>query len=199
MRVSTAIAGRGSVADYDIPGGPYVVPGGLQCFGSRLLATCGICKKRREGDSNPRTSFPVTRFPVVPVQPLRHLSEWTPASVAAASRPRAPGSADRAGSGRHQRNRVFVLCRRRYNAKSTFGRFAPSGRAAAPGTCRAPRGLRRGRGNQICQAPSRSSGISVRSARTPVTATSLDPTMKSTWIALLFTRSRSGPCSTVNG
>ena len=30
--------------------------------------------RRREGDSNPRTSFPVTRFPVVPVQPLRHLS-----------------------------------------------------------------------------------------------------------------------------
>ena len=34
----------------------------------------GSGTKRREGDSNPRTSFPVTRFPVVPVQPLRHLS-----------------------------------------------------------------------------------------------------------------------------
>ena len=31
--------------------------------------------KRRGGDSNPRTrSTPVTRFPVAPVQPLRHLS-----------------------------------------------------------------------------------------------------------------------------
>src|ERR1700739_1097816 len=30
---------------------------------------------RRGGDSNPRTrSTPVTRFPVAPVQPLRHLS-----------------------------------------------------------------------------------------------------------------------------
>jgi hypothetical protein len=32
--------------------------------------------QRRGGDSNPRTrSTPVTRFPVAPVQPLRHLSE----------------------------------------------------------------------------------------------------------------------------
>ena len=32
---------------------------------------------RRGGDSNPRTrSTPVTRFPVAPVQPLRHLSRW---------------------------------------------------------------------------------------------------------------------------
>ena len=30
--------------------------------------------ERREGDSNPRASCPATRFPVAPVQPLRHLS-----------------------------------------------------------------------------------------------------------------------------
>ncbi len=39
--------------------------------------------QRRGGDSNPRTrSTPVTRFPVAPVQPLRHLSVLGRASVA---------------------------------------------------------------------------------------------------------------------
>src|ERR1700759_4222072 len=38
--------------------------------------------QRRGGDSNPRTRLtPVTRFPVAPVQPLRHLS-WSGARVA---------------------------------------------------------------------------------------------------------------------
>ena len=40
-------------------------------------------RERRGRDSNPRTRLtPVTRFPVVPVQPLRHLS-WTAGRVAA--------------------------------------------------------------------------------------------------------------------
>src|ERR1700737_1973979 len=40
-------------------------------------------RERRGGDSNPRTrSTPVTRFPVAPVQPLRHLSRGVLHAVA---------------------------------------------------------------------------------------------------------------------
>src|SRR5207248_4423401 len=44
------------------------------------VQTCAlpICRQRRGRDSNPRTRLtPVTRFPVAPVQPLRHLSIGT--------------------------------------------------------------------------------------------------------------------------
>jgi transposase InsO family protein len=42
-----------------------------------------LITQRRGGDSNPRTRLtPVTRFPVAPVQPLRHLSVQAVASVA---------------------------------------------------------------------------------------------------------------------
>lgn len=54
--------------------------------------------RRREGDSNPRTSRPVTRFPVVPIQPLWHLSSGlerlpiAPRFASAASRGPAVGA-----------------------------------------------------------------------------------------------------------
>jgi hypothetical protein len=63
------------------PAAPEPAPGGPKprktaskppFFG---VAVRNTSKWRRGGDSNPRTrSTPVTRFPVAPVQPLRHLS-----------------------------------------------------------------------------------------------------------------------------
>ncbi len=53
----------------------------------------GTAGERRGGDSNPRTrSTPVTRFPVAPVQPLRHLS-----GTASVPGPRWVGGRDRCG------------------------------------------------------------------------------------------------------
>src|SRR5215831_2746011 len=52
----------------------------------------GSCTKRRGGDSNPRTRLtPVTRFPVAPVQPLRHLS-WRARLTTLRARFSVPGS-----------------------------------------------------------------------------------------------------------
>jgi hypothetical protein len=50
---------------------------GERAAGGRISAepSVAILRKRRGGDSNPRTrSTPVTRFPVAPIQPLWHLS-----------------------------------------------------------------------------------------------------------------------------
>ncbi len=64
----------------------------------KQVAGSNINRQRRGRDSNPRTrSTPVTRFPVAPVQPLRHLS-----NIVRDAR-RLPKATDRGWSGRADR------------------------------------------------------------------------------------------------
>src|SRR5437016_13285990 len=62
-------------------------PGGF--FGLQLRSPPGLCNqavsslKRREWDSNPRWSYPHTRFPSVLLKPLGHLSDGYSLSFAA--------------------------------------------------------------------------------------------------------------------
>src|SRR5215208_5631032 len=53
------------------------VPGLAEFAAARLHGVRSLitqCRRRRGWDSNPRYSFPYTAFPVLPVQPLLHLS-----------------------------------------------------------------------------------------------------------------------------
>jgi hypothetical protein len=85
-----------------------------------------LITQRRGGDSNPRTrSTPVTRFPVAPVQPLRHLSGWSGTSVAGHGglRPRASEPCavlrPRAGPGRVPGSDLPSAATQQWNALAT--------------------------------------------------------------------------------
>ena len=68
------------IADFDVR---YATVLSLHSFGrpcgshrqDRRISDIRQCFWRRGWDSNPRNGFPFTAFPVLPVQPLLHLSE----------------------------------------------------------------------------------------------------------------------------
>jgi hypothetical protein len=77
IRKTRGLGGYRVTLAYPIPLLPSG-PGGifrLQLHGPPKPVLSGVPLKRREWDSNPRWSYPHTRFPSVLLKPLGHLSE----------------------------------------------------------------------------------------------------------------------------